>query len=345
MSIGALVGVVAEDGGQRVHEHRLAVRARAVQKKQRVLSRRAGECVTDHSLQVALQLLVTTRDLVEELTPGRTLAPGRGRGDFRHPVSTVMWTLPAGLEIDHAARGVEQPRVGIPLLGGGGMPAIRPCQPFHAADRARAGELGGHLGILGTHGGMPANAADQIGGGQRVLGAPAIAVPHQPAAPGRHVAPVAVVASGKGQRQRILRAPDRLVAAGHRIGIHGDVVHLQARAMSEKCRNVKALGDGVGRIPPLGCLLWRVQDVAGFRARRQDGLRCLRRIVPARLVAVRPDQHGLAGQRRPVGFLHRGIRTVHRRRGSDASIDECLRAFLALDQHDLTGIEARPGWL
>ena len=134
--------VVAEDGGQRVHEHRLAVRARAVQKKQRMLSRRAGECVTDHSLQVALLLFVATRDLVEELTPDWAVTPGRGRGDFRHPVSTVMWTLPAGLEIDHTARGVEQPGVGIPLVGGGGMTPIGACEPLQASHRATAGEFG-----------------------------------------------------------------------------------------------------------------------------------------------------------------------------------------------------------
>jgi hypothetical protein len=32
---------------------------------------------------------------------------------------------------------------------------------------------------------VTAHAADQVGGGQRVLVAPAVAVPHQPATPGR----------------------------------------------------------------------------------------------------------------------------------------------------------------
>ena len=45
----------------------------------------------------------------------------------------------------------------------------------------------------------------------------------QPSTPGGDISPVAVVAAGEGQCQSILRAPHRLIATDHRLGIVGDV--------------------------------------------------------------------------------------------------------------------------
>ncbi|NKF67678.1 hypothetical protein GO296_04960 [Ralstonia solanacearum] len=248
-----------------------------------------------------------------------------------------MRTLPAGLEINHAAGRVEQPRVCVPLAGGGRVPAIRTRQPFHAADRAGCRQFGSELRVVGVDGSVAADVANQVRGRQRVLGAPTVAVPHQPAAPRGDVAPIAVVAPGEGQCQRVFGTPHRLVAADDRLRIAGDIVHLQARTMGDEGGDVEAFRHGVRRIPSVARFLGRVQDVAGLRARRQDGLSRVGCVLPARLVAVRPDQHGLAGQRRPVGFLNRRVRPVHRRSGNDAGVNQGLGAFLALDQYDLRG--------
>ena len=288
-------------------------------------------------LQIGLQRMVAARHLVDELQPGRTLAAGRGRGDLGHPVGALVRAHPACLEIDHAAWRVEQPRICIPFVGGGRVPAVSTRQAFHTADRSCAGQFGSDLGVVGAHSRLAADAADQVRGRQRVLGAPALPVPHQPLAPASHVAPVAVVAAREGQRQRVLRTPDGFVAADHRINVIGDVVHLQTWAVGEEGGDIEALGDGVGHVPALCSLFGRIEDVAGFGPRRQDGLCRLRGVLPARLVAVGPDQHGLSGQWRPVGLFDRSVRAVHRRGGHDARVDQGLRALLAFDQHHLRG--------
>ena len=58
-----------------------------------MLLRRSGQRVAHHPLQVSLQLHVTACDLIEEASPGLAITSRCGRGDFRHPVSTVVWTL------------------------------------------------------------------------------------------------------------------------------------------------------------------------------------------------------------------------------------------------------------
>ena len=109
--------------------------------------------------------------------------------------------------------------------------------------------------------------------------------------------------------------------------------------MGKEGGNVEAFRDGVGGIPTVGGFLGGVKDVARLGARRQNGLRRLHRVAPARLVAVGPDQHGLAGQWRPVSLVDRGIGAVHRGSRHDAGINQGLRAFLAFDQHHLCGAE------
>ncbi len=344
--------VVAEDGDQCVDEYRFPVRTGAVQEEQRVFLRGAGECIADHPLQIGLQFVVLVCYLGEEPLPDRAAIARRGRGDLGDPVGTFVRAPSACPEINHAAGRIEQPRVRVPFGGGGGMPAISARQPFDTADRAGTGEFGGDFCVVGLDRRMAADAADQVGCCQRILGAPALSVPHQPPAPGGDVAPIAVVAAGKGQRQRILGARHRFIVADHWRGIIIDGVHLQARTVREEGDDVEPLGHGVCRIPARHGILGRVEDVAGGRPRRQNGLRGLRRVVPARLVAVRPDQHRLTRQWRPIGLVDRGVGTVHGGGRHNAAGDQRLRALFAFDQHDLAGRHqprlvvqgARVGW-
>ena len=109
----------------------------------------SGQAVAGHALQVGLQIGVATGDLGEELPPGRAIAARGRRGDLGHAVGAVVRALPAGPEIDHPPGRVEQPGIGIPLVGGGRVPAIGARQSFHAADGAGGGELGGDLRVVG----------------------------------------------------------------------------------------------------------------------------------------------------------------------------------------------------
>jgi hypothetical protein len=102
-----------------VDEHRLAVRACAVQEEQRVLAGYARQAVADHQLQVGHQLGVAACDVGQERAPRRTVALRCGRGHLGHPVIASVRSHAARAQIDHAAWGVERPDVGIPLLGGG----------------------------------------------------------------------------------------------------------------------------------------------------------------------------------------------------------------------------------
>jgi len=147
-----------------------------------------------------------------------------------------------------------------------------------------------------------------------------------------------VVAPGEGQRQGIFGAPHRFIRADHRLAGVRNVMHLHTRTVGEEGGHVEALGNRIGRVPSVRSVLGRVENVAGLGTRGQDGLGRLHGVLPARLVAVRPDQYGLTLQRRPVGLVHGRIRPVHRGGGAHAGVDQGLGAFLALDQHDLGGV-------
>ena len=121
---GCARGVVAQDAGQGVHEHRLAVRTGSVQEEQCVGAGCPGQAVTRHALQVLLQEKVAAGHIVQECLPLRAVTPWSGRGNLGHAVSSVVRTRHAHLEIDHTARGVEQEQVRVPFLGGRGMAAI-----------------------------------------------------------------------------------------------------------------------------------------------------------------------------------------------------------------------------
>ena len=126
VSIGALAMVVADDAGDGVEERRLAVGADAVGEEQRVFAGRAGQAIADDPGEVGLEERVAAGDAVEEAMPLRAGATGRDRRHAGQVVFRAMLAALAGAEVDHPARRVEQPRVGVPLVGGGGEAAIGP---------------------------------------------------------------------------------------------------------------------------------------------------------------------------------------------------------------------------
>ena len=73
---------------------------------------------------------------------------------------------------------------------------------------------------------MAADVPDEIGGCQRVFGAPTLTVPHQPLAPCCDIPPVRVITARERERQRIVCAPHGLLGlgVGIRIGrVRGDI--------------------------------------------------------------------------------------------------------------------------
>ena len=60
-------------------------------------------------------------------------------------------------------------------------------------------------------------------------------------------------------------------------------------------------------------------------------------VVPARRIAVGPDQHIFVLERRPVGLVHRCFGTVHGSGGHDACANQGVGAFFTLDQNHSAG--------
>ena len=75
----------------------------------------------------------------------RATAGNRSRGrDRRHMGEIVAGAVRAhhaGAQIDHALRCVEQPRVRVPLIGGGSEAPVGACQPLDCRDGLGAGQL------------------------------------------------------------------------------------------------------------------------------------------------------------------------------------------------------------
>ncbi len=302
-----------------------------------MLLRRPGQRVARHPLQVGLQFGITARDLGEELPPGRAIALRHRRGHLRHPILTPMRSQVARAQVDYPAGGIERPHVSIPLVGRGRVLGVRTGDLLDRGDGRRARQLGLLPRRFRLERGCPADPTRQVGDVEQLVGIPAHAGPHQPLAPQGAVAPVVAIAAREGRGQPVLGFP---IHALQHVCRHG-VVHLRhhghPRAGCQVAADVEPLFDRVGCIPALRLVVRRQQDGHQQSARLQDRLRRPVGVLPARLVPVGPDQHGLAGQRRPVGLLHGCVRAVHRRGGDDAGVDQGLGALLALDQHDLRG--------
>ena len=318
-----------------------------------------GQAVADHTLEVVHQFSVAAGHVRQERTPSGTLASGDGSADLGHAVGAFVGTHTTGAQIDHAARRVQEPDVRVPLIGGTGVTAVSARQALDPAHGAGCSELDCCFRAGRFERCVAADVAYQVDRPQRILGAPALAVPHQPLAPGGNKAPVVPVAAGEAERQRIFAAPDgfarRLCLPDiGRIFIRcvPGQLHVHARTLSDELGNVKPLGQCISCIPALRFVFGRVEDGARDCAGGKNGLRCCIGIAPAGLIAIRPDQDRLTLERRPVGFIHRRVGTMHRGGGADACLNQSLRALLALDQHHRSGLHhpllvverARIGW-
>ena len=174
---------------------------------------------------------------------------------------------------------------------------------------------------------------------QGLVDVPAHAVPHKPLAPWCAVAPFLGELVRKGHGQPILvRVVNPIDQLHGRMRI--DLMHHRhALAHSKKASDVKAVLHRIGHIPALGFFCRGLQDDAGLGPSLHDGLRSMVGILPARFVAIWPDQDVLARQRGPVGFLNWCVGAVHGRGGAHTQINQCLCALLTFHHHDLLGLE------
>ncbi len=312
-----------------------------------MLAGHPGQAIADHPLQVGRQVRVAAGDVGDERQPRRAalaVAPARSRRrHLRHAVLTPMGAQLSCAQVDHAAWGVERPDVGIPLVGGGRVFRVRAGDLLDRCNGRRARQLGLLACGFRLERGRPADAARQVGDVEQLVGIPAHAGPHQPLAPQRAVPPVVAVAAREGRGQPVLGLPVDVIQQVRRQGCVRHQRHGYPRADGQVAAHVEPFGEGVSCVPALRLVFGRQQDGHRHRARLQDGLRCVAGILPARLVPVGPDQHGLARQGRPVGLLDRCVRAMHGRGGDNAGVDQGLGAFLALDQHDMVGFRQR--WL
>ena len=107
--------VVAQDAMPGSQENTLSVAPGPVAKEQGVLLDRPGQGISEDSLHVADELLVVSENPIEEFQPPWTGFPGADGRHFGDEVPAVMRADLAGSQVDSAGRGVEQPRVPIPV--------------------------------------------------------------------------------------------------------------------------------------------------------------------------------------------------------------------------------------
>ena len=95
---------------------------------------------------------------------------------------------------------------------------------------------------------------------------------------------------------------------------------------------IKAFLRCVGGVPLERLVSWRHEDSYRLAAHGRAGACSGLSVVPARRVAVRPDQHIFVLKSRPVSFFHRCFGTVHGGGGHDACANQGVGTFFALDQ-------------
>jgi hypothetical protein len=108
-------------------------------------------------------------------------------------------------------------------------------------------------------------------------------------------------------------------------------------AVVEKGLYLETFLHGIGHVPAGGPIRGWHQNGDRYGARNDAGPRRRFGIVPAGRIAIRPDQHRLAGQWGPVGFVDGCLGAVHRSGGGDAHADQGVGALLAFDQDHAVG--------
>jgi hypothetical protein len=166
------------------------------------------ERVAEHAAREADETGIALEHPVQEGEPERAVAARCHGGNLGDKVRAFVRAQLAGAEVDRAGRRVEEPGISVPVLGAGGVPAIGAGEPDDGVDGLGAGDGRGELGVtagLADLGGSGAcDGAGEVVGLQRLVGAPALPVPAQPAAPEMDVAQVVGVLGGEAQRQRLV---------------------------------------------------------------------------------------------------------------------------------------------
>ena len=172
----------------------------------------AGQSIAGHAGEVALKLRVSGGDFVEEGQPElglmRRAFPSSERDLGRVVLAAVAPRL-ARAQVHDAARGVEKPGVGVPLLDGRGVCAVGLREPFYGGDDACGGNLGRDLLVETFGGGATADEAGKIEGLEGGFLEPQFPSPGKPMAPGRDVFPVSAMLVCEIQGQGVFRKTGR----------------------------------------------------------------------------------------------------------------------------------------
>jgi hypothetical protein len=106
-----------------------------VAKEQGVFLDRSGQGISEHSLDVGNEVLVASENPIEEFQPLWTGFPGADGRHFGNEVPPLVRADLAGLQINGAGRGIEQPRVPIPVTRLRCVLTVCPGKPLDGGNR------------------------------------------------------------------------------------------------------------------------------------------------------------------------------------------------------------------
>jgi hypothetical protein len=198
-------GVIPKQPPDGREQGRLAVAPGPMEHEEALVPKRAGQGVADGPLQEPEHRCVVAQDPGEEALERRTCRHGvvRDRCELRQQVRHPGRPTVLASQVDRPALGVQQPRIGVELLGREHQRLIDGGQREH---RLHPAPLIGALRLLDAlpalGGGLPEGGGRvQAAHGElraperlaRVVPLPALRVPKEPALPRRHVARVQAV--------------------------------------------------------------------------------------------------------------------------------------------------------
>ena len=201
--------IVAQDAMPGSQENTLSVAPGPVAKEQGVFLDRSGQGISEDPLDVGDEVLVASENPIEEFQPLWTGFPGADGRHFGDEVPPVMRAHLPGLQINGAGRGIEQPRVPIPVPRLRCVLTVCPGKAFDGGNRLGARhhsrELLRAIALQNFAGGFSDQAPGVVRHHQRLVRLPSLAIPDQPPAPGIDESQVIPVAGSETVRQGLVR--------------------------------------------------------------------------------------------------------------------------------------------